>query len=223
MEIRGEILSGPYVASVSGEKAEKLVIFLHGLGSNGADLIALAPHFAQFMPNAAFISPDAIEPMPEVPGGYQWFPLWERTESQIISGVHGSVSKLNSFIDEQLSAHQLTDNDLALIGFSQGSMVAFHVAAMREIACAGVAAYSGMLVDHEHIKSHAKSKPPIMIVHGSADDVVSAHNMGEAETTLKTAGFCVETLLRPGLGHGIDTEGILAGGQFLQNAFSASG
>jgi phospholipase/carboxylesterase len=207
-------LDGPRLAPRSG-KARGLVVFLHGLGADGEDLISLAPHWAALMPDVAFVSPHAPFPCDMAPYGRQWFSLQDRTPSVMLTGVEATAPILNAFLDSELALHGLTDDRLALVGFSQGTMMSLHVAPRRDTAIAGVVGYSGALVGADRLGAETRSKPPILLVHGSADPVVPFVAMAAASMALKAAGLAVETLARPGLPHSIDEAGLAAGGRFL--------
>ena len=200
-------LDGPRFGPEAG-KAGALVILLHGLGADGNDLIGLAPHFAQGLPEAAFVSPHAPFPCDMAPFGRQWFSLQTRAPEAILGGVRAAAGHLDAFIDKELSDHGLEDDRLAIIGFSQGTMMALHVAPRRARPCAALIGFSGMLVGPELLPAEIKSRPPVLLVHGEADEVVGFAAMAPAAAALKANGLSVTTLARPGLGHGIDPPGI---------------
>ena len=200
-------LDGPRRAPKSGA-ASGLVILLHGLGADGNDLIGLAPHLAEAAPGAAFVSPHAPFPCDMAPFGRQWFSLQVREPAAILGGVRAAAAHLEAFIERELQAQGLGEDRLVLLGFSQGSMMALHVALRRPKPCAAVIAYSGMLVGAEDLDKEIQSRPPVLLVHGEADEVVGFQAMGAAETALEAHGVAVTSLARPGLGHGIDEAGI---------------
>ncbi len=200
-------LEGPRSGRKAGD-ARELVILLHGLGADGNDLIGLAPNFAHVLPEAAFISPHAPFPCDMSPFGRQWFSLQSREPTAILEAVRAAAEHLNAFIDKELGAHGLSDDRLVLIGFSQGTMMALHVAPRRAQACAALIGFSGMLVGPELLASEIKSRPPVLLVHGEADEVVGFGAMAAARENLTANGVAVSALARPGLGHGIDQAGI---------------
>ena len=214
-----KILSGPELEPISGGKAKQLVLLLHGLGADGNDLIGLAPEFSDVLPDAHFIAPNAPFQCDMSPYGYQWFSLLDRNPKIVLEGVKEAAPILNKFIDESLKRFGLDDNKLALIGFSQGTMMSLYVAPRRSKACAGVVGYSGALVGADILKNEIKSRPPICLAHGDADMVVPFDAMGIAEETLKKNGVSVETLECPGVAHGISLEGVEIGKRFLQEKF----
>lgn len=211
-------LQGPSRKPLSGGKAKQLIVFLHGYGSNGEDLISLAPYFAAALPDAEFLSPNAIA-AGDYGMGYQWFSLLERTPAKYVVGILDAGPKLQDYLTEQLNARGLSEADLALVGFSQGAMMALHVAARRDKPCAGVVAFSGALIGAELLAEDARVTPPVLIVHGEQDDVVPFASLAAAEDALRAHGFPVTSLARPGLAHGIDDQGLSEAVSFLKKAF----
>ncbi len=212
-------LDGPLLAPASGGKAKHLVILLHGLGSDGNDLIGLAPHWAPTLPDAAFASPNAPFPCDMAPYGYQWFSFLDRSASRILAGVQAAAPILDAFIDQELERLGLEEKDLALVGFSQGTMMALYVALRRAKPVAEVVGYSGRLIAAERLAEEIRSRPPVLLVHGEADEVVPFESLAHASAVLGEAGVTVETLARPGLGHSIDEAGLRRGGERLAAAF----
>lgn len=209
--------SGP----ASGKKPSQMVVLLHGLGANGADLLSLAPYWAESLPDAIFVAPDAPDPCDMAPFGYQWFSLQDRSLEAIEKGARTVAPLLNKFLDEQLAAHNIPADKLALVGFSQGTMMALFAAPRRHPAPAAVVGYSGALIAPAALASETIGKFPVLLVHGEADPVVPFMAMGHAEENLRSAGFTVTALSRPRLGHSIDPEGLSAGAAFLRQSFAA--
>jgi phospholipase/carboxylesterase len=208
-------LDGPRVPPRSGV-ATSLVVFLHGYGADGNDLIALANYWGPLLPDTAFVSPHAPDPCDEAPVGRQWFPLAGVDPARLRSGVLGAAPVLDAFLDAELDRHRLADNALALVGFSQGSMMALHCGPRRKEAIAGIVAYSGLVPGPEYLQAEAKHRPPVLLVHGDADQLIPAMATYAARQVLTNAGFQVEWHIRPGLAHGIDEEGLRFGGDFLR-------
>jgi len=208
-------LDGPSASPISGGPAKSLVIFLHGYGSNGADLIDLAPYWARALPDTLFLSPDAPQPCDGVPYGRQWWPLTSLTPAARAAGVRVSAPALNGYIDAQLAAPGLREERLALVGFSQGTMMALHVGPRRAKALAGIIGFSGMLADPDALAAEVVTKPPILLVHGDRDDVLPVEALHHAELQLQALDVDVAAHISPGLGHSIDQTGLQLGARFL--------
>lgn len=212
----GMALGGPTFGPASGGKAEKLVVFLHGWGANGADLIGLAPHFARGLPTALFQSPDAPFPCDANPAGLQWWSFADNSQAQLVGGARLAASLVGAYLDEQQKALGLTDADTALVGFSQGAMLALQVGLRMNRHLAGIVAYSGVLIAAETLKDELTSKPPVLLVHGERDTVVPPQASQVAAQFLSHGGLDAKLVLRPMLAHGIDEEGLRQGLAFLQ-------
>lgn len=209
-------LDGPRRAPASGGPPRALVILLHGLGADGNDLIGLAPSLAPILPDAAFVSPHAPFPCDMAPMGRQWFSFRNLTEAQILAGARAAAPLLNEFIDSELKRHGLGDERLALVGFSQGTMMALHVSLRRAKPCAGVVGYSGALIAPDILASEIRSRPPVLLVHGEADQVILFSAMAAAQAALRANKVPVHCEVRPGLGHGIDEQGMAFGAATLK-------
>jgi len=213
------ILSGPSYGPGSGKAPRQLVVLLHGRGANGHDLIGLAPVLAEHFPDALFLAPDAPQPVDLAPVGLQWFSLTERTPETIAAGVRSAAPAVDAFLDYHLAQHGLTDADLALFGFSQGCMMALHVGLRRAAAPAAVMGYSGLLAAPDALADEITVRPPVLLVHGEADEIVPHAALPAAEAALRDAGVAVEAVSRPGLGHGIDEVGIARALALLKRVF----
>jgi phospholipase/carboxylesterase len=215
-------LSGPSRPPASGGKPRRLVILLHGLGADGNDLIGLAPYWARLLPDAEFLSPNAPFPCDMAPYGYQWFSSQDRSPEAVLGGVRAAAPMLDAFIDEALEQRGLSSGELALVGFSQGTMMSLFVALRRAEPVAGIVGFSGRLLAPELLASELRSRPPILLVHGTEDPLVSYGSLAAAETTLKAAGVPVETVTSVGIGHSIDDQGLRRGGQFLKKVLGGT-
>ncbi len=213
-------LDGPSFAPVSGGLAKQLIIMLHGLGADGNDLIGLAPLLSRVLPNAQFLAPNGPEACDTAPTGYQWFSLQDRTPTRIETGVRAAAELLEDYIDTQLKAREIDDNKLALIGFSQGCMMALHVGLRRHVAPAAILGYSGMLVAPDKLEAEITCRPPVLLVHGEVDSIMPHQTLVSAQTGLKRVGVEVQTISRPDLGHSIDEEGIRHGAALLQRTLT---
>lgn len=206
--------NSPIYLPKSGD-VKSAVMMLHGYGSNGDDLISLASFFAADLPNTAFISPNAPFEMEMFYGGYEWFPLTDRDPVKMLAGARRVEPIMNAMIDEVLAEYKLPASKFALLGFSQGTMTSLFVAPRRAEPIAGIVGYSGALLSPELVSAETKSKPPVCLIHGDADDVVPFTAMAQAEKTLKENGFAIEAHRRPNLPHSIDMEGIEIAKGFL--------
>jgi phospholipase/carboxylesterase len=214
-------LDGPTFGPVAGGAPRKLVVLLHGFGANGDDLIGLAPALAQVLPDVKFIAPHAPFPCPQAPPThYQWFDVWDRDTARRLAGGRKAAVIVDAFLDAKLAEHKLTDADLALIGFSQGTMVSLHVGLRRPKPCAGILGYSGRLEFPDLLAAELKSRPPVLLIHGDEDPVVPFEQLAIATEALKENGVPVEAHTRPGLGHAIDIDGIKLGAAFLATVLS---
>lgn len=208
-------LDGPGFGPAAGGRARSLVVLLHGLGADGNDLIDLAPLWAESLPTTAFVAPHAPFPCDMAPFGRQWFSLQDRDPHRIRSGVAAAAPILDAFLDATLESHGLDDSALALVGFSQGTMMSLFVAPRRTRAIAGVVGFSGALIGGEDLAQEVRARPPVLLVHGDADPVVPFAAMGAARSALAAAGIEVAAERRPGLAHAIDPHGLGLAGDFL--------
>jgi phospholipase/carboxylesterase len=208
-------IDGPRVPPASGGAARKLVILLHGYGADGNDLIGLAPYFARHLPDAYFVAPNAPEPCEMAPSGFQWFPIGAFDPHERLHGVQTASPILNSFIDQELSRHQLGEADLALVGFSQGTMMSLHVALRRPQTVAGIVGFSGLLVAPERLPDEVQAIPPILLVHGDADEMLPVTGLFEAAQGLCAAGLSAQWHISEGVGHGIAEDGLELATDFL--------
>lgn len=213
-------LDGPRLKPASGGKPKQLVIFLHGYGADGNDLIGLGQYWRNELPDTAFVSPHAPLPCDANPfGGRQWFPLTFRDPDERWRGANEAGPILDAFIDEELKSQGLNDAALALAGFSQGTMMALHVGFRRPRPMAAIVGFSGMVAGAEHLGADVRSRPPVLLLHGSHDEVIPVEALYEARSVLGKAGVPVEWHIADGLGHGIDERGLGIAGQFLRRNF----
>ncbi|MAF97846.1 MAG: phospholipase [Micavibrio sp.] len=200
----------------SKQKPQSLVILLHGLGSNGRDLISLAPLWAKELPDTVFVSPDAPFACDMVPPGYpdsyQWFSLQNRDSHIVKRGVETAAPILQGFIEQQAQHYGLEPSKVALVGFSQGTMMSLYTAPRyAKGALAGVLGFSGALVGEP-----GATKMPVCLIHGEADDVVPISAYHHAKGELQAAGYQISGHTTAGLTHSIDEKGILEGAKFLK-------
>lgn len=210
-------------APLSGE-TRSVVVFLHGYGANGADLLGLADPLGEHLPDTMFIAPDAPEACAGAPFGYQWFPIpWidGSSEEEAARGMQAAVEDLNAFLDGILVDEDLLPEQMVLLGFSQGSMMSLHVAPRREDPVAGVIAFSGRLLQPEVLPDEVLSRMPILLVHGDADDVVPVQSLPQAAQALQDAGFTeVFAHIMKGTAHGIAPDGLSVALAFMRDKLS---
>ncbi|MDP5335753.1 MAG: prolyl oligopeptidase family serine peptidase [Paracoccaceae bacterium] len=209
--------------ALSGE-TRSVVVFLHGYGANGADLLGLADPLGEHLPDTLFVAPDAPESCAGAPFGYQWFPIpWidGSSEEEAARGLQAAVEDLNAFLDGILVDEDLLPEQMVLLGFSQGSMMSLHVAPRREDPVAGVIAFSGRLLQPEVLPDEVVSRMPILLVHGDADDVVPVQSLPQAAQALQDAGFTeVFAHIMKGTAHGIAPDGLSVALAFMRDKLS---
>jgi phospholipase/carboxylesterase len=207
-------------------KAKRIVVFVHGYGADGADLLGLADPLAPHLPDTAFFAPDAPEPCAGNPFGRQWFPIpWLDGSSEAVArdGLIRAAEDLNGFLDQRLAEEGVHPTTLALVGFSQGAMMSLHVAPRRGTAIAGVVAISGRLLEAHRLGDEAVVKPPVLLIHGDQDPVVPFEDMSLAGNALLEAGFETYGHVMQGTGHGIAPDGLNVALQFLRDRFGITG
>jgi len=220
-------IDGPRLEPRSGE-AKRLVVFLHGYGADGNDLIDIGRAWQGLLPDTAFVSPHAPEPCGQAPTGRQWFPLFTRAANERWDGVRKAAPVLERFLDSELMRRKLSPSALALVGFSQGTMMALYVGLRRATAPAAIVGYSGIFVLPEGAKPDAvvgeiKSRPPVLLVHGDSDDLIPVQALFQGAQALAALEVPVEWHLSEGVGHGIDQEGLRHGGAVLARRFGLRG
>ena len=211
-------IDGPRQPATS-EVTKQLVIFVHGYGADGKDLIGLAPYFARHLPDAAFVAPNGPQRCDMSPMGFQWFAISQFDASSRLNGVLEAAPILNQFIDQELENHGLKDENILLVGFSQGTMMSLHVGLRRERQLAGILGYSGLLAGPELIGDEIKSKPPILLIHGDQDEMLPVQHLHDAVDALGGAGLKLEWHVSQGAGHTIAQDGLELGMEFVQRIF----
>ena len=217
-----KIVNGSSLQPLSGGRPRQLVLLLHGYGSNGADLISLAPHWQPALPDALFLAPNAPQRC-SVGTGFQWWPLSALSPVALAAGAAAASPALDVFIDRKLSQCGLSEENLAIVGFSQGTMMALHVGLRRERRVAGIVGYSGMLIGAADLSHRAFTKPPVLLIHGSDDPIVPVASLHTAKHELERLGIPVTTHISNGLGHSIDPVGLRLGGEFIAEALASKG
>ena len=208
-------LQGPIVQPRTSGRPESAIVFCHGYGSNGADLISMAPPLAEALPGTIFLSPNAPQPCPTSSVGYQWFPLTTLSPEERRRGTYKAGPALDQFIDEVLAEYGMDEARLALVGFSQGTMMALHVGLRRKKQLAGIVGFSGALAAPEKLIEEMRSKPPVLLSHGDRDELIPFPAMFEAVGALEAAGLTVTNNLSHGVAHGVGPDGFQMAAAFL--------
>lgn len=220
-------LDGPRLEPRSGRPARQLVVFLHGYGADGNDLIDIGRMWQEALPDAAFVSPHAPRPCGQAPVGREWFPLTFREPGERWRGVNAAAPGLDAFLDQELARHRLPGQALALVGFSQGTMMALHVGLRRVTAPAAIVGYSGIFVLPDDagpegvaaVAADVRARPPVLLVHGAEDDLIPVQALMLAANALAALEVPTEWHISHGVGHGIDEDGLRLGGGFLVRRF----
>lgn len=203
------------------DMTRSVVVFLHGYGANGADLLGLADVLGEHLPDTLFVAPDAPETIPGMPFGFQWFPIpWidGSSEEEAERGLMAAADDLNAFLDALMVDEDVLPEQVVLFGFSQGTMMSLHVAPRREDAVAGIVAFSGRLMAPDLLKDEVRCRPPVLLVHGDMDDVVPPSSLPEAAEALQTAGWQdVYAHVMKGTAHGIAPDGLSVALAFMRD------
>ena len=205
-------------ASASG-RTSSVVVFLHGYGADGQDLLGLADPLAEHLPETVFLAPNAPEQCVGNPTGYQWFPIpWidGSSEEEAAVSMRAAVQDLDAYLDAVLEEEALSSDQMVLLGFSQGTMMALHVAPRREEPVAAIVGFSGRLLEPEHLADEVVSRPPVLLIHGDQDDVVPPESLPEAGNALSAAGFEVYAHVMKGTAHGIAPDGLSVALAFIR-------
>jgi len=200
-------------------RATSVVVFVHGYGADGKDLLGLSDVLAEYMPDTVFRAPDAPERCVGNPMGYQWFPIpWMdgSSEEEARTSMASSVLDLNTYLDAVLAEEGLSADRMILFGFSQGTMMTLYVAPRRDKAVAGIVGFSGRLLEPEHLNDEVVSRPPVLLVHGDQDEVVPPESLPAAGNALTAAGFDVFAHIMKGTGHGIAPDGLSVALAFMR-------
>ena len=212
-------IDGPSHGPQSGGKPRQLVVLLHGYGADGNDLIGLAPVLAPLMPDAIFVAPNAPYPCDGNPMGFQWFPINRLDPASRLAGTRSAAPFIDTFLDDTMAKYGLDETKTALVGFSQGTMMSLHVGLRRAKQLAGIVGFSGALSGAEELKTEIKTRPPILLAHGDADEMLPHTLTEQAAAALRENGVEVAVHIAPGVGHGIDQSALSHAARFLLQVF----
>ncbi len=212
-------LSGPRQPPAQGA-ATHLIVLAHGYGADGNDLIGLAPHWQKLLPTVAFAAPNAPQACEGAPMGYQWFPISRLDPQDMQKGVQSAAPVFDAYLDEELARLNLPPERLALVGFSQGTMLSLHVGLRRKTKPAAIVGYSGLLAGAP--PALGPDTPPILLVHGDSDPMIPPEALFHSAGALGAAGAALQWHISPGTGHGIAPDGLMLGGVFLAMALSGA-
>ena len=206
-------------ASASG-KTGSVVVFLHGYGADGNDLLGLADPLAPHLPDTVFLAPDAPERSVVNPMGYQWFPLpWldGSDPAEAEAAMDRAADDLNAWLDGVLAEEGIAADRLVIVGFSQGTMMALHVALRRAEPVAGLVGFSGRLLRPEVLEDEIAVRPPVLLIHGDMDEVVPPASLPAAAEALQAAGVDVFAHISKGTAHGIAPDGLQVALAFIRD------
>ena len=200
-------------------KATSMVVFLHGYGADGDDLMGLANAMAPYFPDTVFIAPDAPEKCAGNATGFQWFSVPQvdgASEEDAVSGMMKSATDLDAYLDQVMKDEGVAPDKTVLFGFSQGTMMALQVAPRRETSLAAVVGFSGSLMLPDALRNEVVTKPPVMLLHGDKDEVVPPEALNKAEFALDTLGFEVYAFVMENAAHGIASDGLSVATGFMR-------
>lgn len=206
-----------------GGNPHNVVVFLHGYGADGRDLLDLAQMWEHDLPHTLFAAPDAPFPCEMNPMGRQWFGLRDFSMPAVLQGAREAAPHLDAYLDGLLQETGLPAGKLALVGFSQGTMMALHVGLRRRERLAGIVGYSGLLPGPDVLAAEVASRPPVVLVHGALDDVVPVAGSLMANEVLEAAGVPVGLHVSPGIAHSIAGDGLDWGGEALEGWLAGEG
>jgi|TARA_B110000438_G_C15786504_1_gene638677 phospholipase/carboxylesterase len=210
------ILKFNSILPLSKEKPKQVIVLCHGYGGDGKDISSLAYNWQRFMPDTIFLSPNAPEVCSINPQGYQWFDLTNDNQKIILEKSLIAEEKLSKFLDQVLDNFKLEEKNLALVGFSQGCMMAIQVALKKNKQISCLIGYSGKIINKEHLSNKINSKPKTFLMHGAQDTIVSPTNLLESKEFLTNHGIKTKTKIFDNCEHSIPVEGASLGLAFLK-------
>ena len=210
------ILDVTSISPLSKNKPRQAIVLCHGYGGDGKDISALAINWQRFLPDAIFLCPNAPEICSVNPQGYQWFDLASDEEEVILEKSLVAEKKLSIFLDQVFENFQLGPSNLALVGFSQGTMMGIQVGIKKKNKINCLIGYSGKIINQKHLSENINSKPKMFLMHGENDTIVPPTHLLEAKEYLKKNGINVKTKMFKNCEHRIPVEGSSLGLGFLK-------
>ena len=210
------ILDVTSISPLSKNKPRQAIVLCHGYGGDGKDISALAINWQRFLPDAIFLCPNAPEICSVNPQGYQWFDLASDEEEVILEKSLVAEKKLSIFLDQVFENFQLEPSNLALVGFSQGTMMGIQVGIKKKNKINCLIGYSGKIINQKHLSENINSKPKMFLMHGDKDTIVPPTYLLEAKEYLKKNGINVKTKMFKNCEHRIPVEGSSLGLGFLK-------
>jgi len=210
------ILDVTSISPLSKNKPRQVIVLCHGYGGDGKDISALAINWQRFLPDAIFLCPNAPEICSVNPQGYQWFDLASDEEDVILEKSLVAEKKLSIFLDQVFENFQLEPSNLALVGFSQGTMMGIQVGIKKKYKINCLIGYSGKVINQKHLSENINSKPKMFLMHGENDTIVPPTHLLEAKEYLKKNGINVKTKMFKNCEHRIPVEGSSLGLGFLK-------
>ena len=204
------------ISPLSKSRPRQAIILCHGYGGDGKDISALAISWQRFLPDTIFLCPNAPEFCTVNPKGYQWFDLTSEKEEVILEKSLAAEEKLSTFIDQVCDTHQLEMINLAMVGFSQGSMMSIQVGIKKTKQINCLIGYSGKVINQKHLSNNINSRPKIFLMHGENDTIVSPTYLLEAKEYLKKQGINAKIKMFKNCEHRIPVEGASLGLEFLK-------
>ena len=204
------------LSSLSKNGPKQIIILCHGYGGGGQDISVLANNWRRFLPNAVFLCPNAPEVCTVNPLGYQWFDMTIENDETILEKSLVAEKKLNTFLDQVLDNFQLDIKNLALVGFSQGSMMIIQTALKKKEQINCLVCYSGKIINKQHLSDNIVSRPRIFLMHGDRDTIVSPSHLLESKEFLVQQNLKIRTKLFKNCEHKISVEASSLGLEFLR-------
>ena len=204
------------INSLSGQ-TKKIVILSHGYGADCNDLVSIGEYWQRFLPDTAFVAPNAPTVCQINRSGFEWFDLMQTSIEKINEEFKSALVKLDEFIEAQLLEYKLTKKDLFLMGFSQGTMMSLQLGLSYKEPVGGILGYSGKIYNFEMLKKNIKSKPPVVLFHGTEDTIIPLEEMYASYELLRAQSIDVTYKVFENCGHSITPEGLSLGLKFIKS------